>query len=1107
MAKHSIKHSESGLRLLDDRVLDPAFDSDEFNHQVYANILAKIFHPNSGNKPGISVALFGKWGQGKSSIVRLMEAKLAEDSDSALPASERPKVIWFNAWKTRGDHVRRQLLLTILKGIDSPNYEKLAKFIQPGIPVCLRPFEEQTRVHDSTKFIAFLKEEWGNKWGRFFLLLGVGSLALFITSLFFPSWHQAFSGLSILGIMGWLLSFVSQRLKKRNIQILASAEPVSDSQRLRFPEQFQLVFEEELARYKERSGRPIIVVVDDLDRCEVRTVAEALSCIRQLGGDSGFKEEIAECRFLVPCDEAQVVDALSKDGHHSGYHEDELLRKFFDAVVRMDDFIPVDMVAYAENALKQAVEVSDDELRLIQELVGAVAPRNPREVKRLTNAFLVFREKMDEMRQSQTLRKEEKLPDFERTLLFAIAIQETTPSEYTHLANDPKHFEWLRKPGNAENQTNQAKRATRILSSLEPVSARTLRLLTRKGIPEILRGVNNGAEIYDAVLSGDRQAFATAVSEEENISSISAWLKQHRQSIHTIAQFRYALSCLLGVESPPPRLLEAVSSFMEFPRLTEGVSGFDMLVPLALICPRLDSPARERAINAIFTRFNTVEDGQILGSTELSAMLALGRRLPNSMVEQLTKRVSLLLKTGDPGTARSNLLALRQNLEAVPVERFTGFAPKLALEISKSCSWEFYSDSDPSDVRLHTDAIVALIGNESDNLGHLIESLSAGPLNNPVNLEQQPEGPWKEAFLTARSVAIRLTDEGAQHLFQILEPWLSAQPQHPPSGLRSITEALLGVILKLPQGDMETVATILTDSSMSADDPEWLCDIVKESLSLNSDRTEPYKALCKAIFKRVGESHLLESGPSVSARQLLNNMARREWDLAQEADQLFASAIDERIEDESSWEDWKETLWPLCGGQTTQTVQATYRKIGDDLISSSLVPFAVTELSGNQIGRTLQLTLKTYFRNPSSLDNSAFTSLFQDGGVNGTDQILTFVVEDWDAGQMNLDDAQVHFVALYCPISSQDTFQNRIRVEYLQSAELERFSVGVKLIQMMDSPTTEVLDAIRERGTEHVEVLSSGTISGISELLGEDIVSLNQSAEVRFEEEDGQDLR
>jgi len=76
-----MSRDEGELRLLDD--LPVGAEDDSFQHSLYADMLAAVFR---SGKPGRCVGFFGKWGQGKSSVVRLLEEKLSDST----------KVITFN---------------------------------------------------------------------------------------------------------------------------------------------------------------------------------------------------------------------------------------------------------------------------------------------------------------------------------------------------------------------------------------------------------------------------------------------------------------------------------------------------------------------------------------------------------------------------------------------------------------------------------------------------------------------------------------------------------------------------------------------------------------------------------------------------------------------------------------------------------------------------------------------------------------------------------------------------------------------------------------------------------------------------------------------------
>jgi energy-coupling factor transporter ATP-binding protein EcfA2 len=96
------------------------------------------------NKAGLSVGLFGKWGQGKSSIVKLLSEGLKGTA----------KVIVFNAWKASGDSIRRQLLLNILHEIAPKKAVELKRFVGLEIVESLLLTEKETQ---KKKSIARLK--------------------------------------------------------------------------------------------------------------------------------------------------------------------------------------------------------------------------------------------------------------------------------------------------------------------------------------------------------------------------------------------------------------------------------------------------------------------------------------------------------------------------------------------------------------------------------------------------------------------------------------------------------------------------------------------------------------------------------------------------------------------------------------------------------------------------------------------------------------------------------------------------------------------------------------------------------------------------------------
>jgi hypothetical protein len=91
--------------LLADRALDPADDKDLLNHEALVGQLVRLVEdvPHS-----VNIALFGPWGSGKSSVGRLLKAKLDEHE-----ASEDPPIVRFvryDAWRYAGISMQRSFI-------------------------------------------------------------------------------------------------------------------------------------------------------------------------------------------------------------------------------------------------------------------------------------------------------------------------------------------------------------------------------------------------------------------------------------------------------------------------------------------------------------------------------------------------------------------------------------------------------------------------------------------------------------------------------------------------------------------------------------------------------------------------------------------------------------------------------------------------------------------------------------------------------------------------------------------------------------------------------------------------------------------------------------
>lgn len=1080
------------LTLLNDSVLDlkNGKDKDAFNHDIYAKLLASIFNPSSHNDPGISVALFGKWGQGKSSVVQMMESMLGKQQGASPTSKPTVKVIWFNAWKTRGDHVRRQLLLSIIKGIESPKYEEISRFVQPGNPLAIRPYCVQEHLNNKTHWWVMVSVEKIDPTTATIIIVGALSFILWLISLFVPCWTAKLSAIPLLSFFGSCMVYGWRFFSERKTHLLTSAEPVSDSQRLKYPDQFQRVFEEELAEYKKRNSTPIVVVVDDLDRCEASTVVEALACIRQLGGKPIFESEIADCRFLVPCDESQVLCALERDGHHKGYEKEDLLRKFFDVIIRMDSFLPDDMVAYAKQMLTSFTGMTESDSDLIQELVGAVSPRNPRQVKKLINAYIIFKTKLAYLQAICVLRPSDKLEYFDKTSLLVIALQETVPDVYDSLIESSTGFDLLfdleRTSTDSKRQSSQSEeRALRIIRALEPVSFQTFTLLTRKGIPEALKGLENGPNIYDAFQLGKADTFEIEIAKVTDVDILTAWLREHRKSLTSVAQFRNALPCLFKPSPFPPWLKTVIDDYISgFKKLSEAFNGFDGLLEIARRTCELGH-CKWRIHNTVLSNLRDKADN-LTQSTELKAVLLFADDLSDAATTMFATTLAPQLTSKDIAVVQQRLPALRS---ALP-KGLCVHIPKLAITIASDSMWSIYNTSEPDKHKgLHSDLIAAFAGEDASTTSQIVDILLKGPLATPINLKStSSQKGEREALRTLASIAKNLLPSDVSKLYDRLIQWINNQNDM--DDFKFVCDILRSIWPRLSEAQIDAFAKLLTERCNTATDAEWLSSFVGSEECYTDSESQMATRFCKKVLIRLNEVKLTNNTFDEPAKKLLKGMADHKWPIADDADTIFANAVKSKIGDKSTWDLWSNSFWPLVENQHPMTESAIRERIKQKHLPDVLIPFAIERICGNQISLSLATTLKEYFvAEPNSVKNKYFVEIFDNSAITGGEQIIKLIVDDLAEKNFTPTDPQVAFISKAhdtMPSETKALLDKYVRINYLQGSDLTRFSLGISYIHTTGTHEKATLELIGQIAREQGKSLSTETHSLIKDILGED---------------------
>ena len=424
----------SGFPILDDQPTE----QDALDFGAYRDALVGIVRDPETRTP-LVIGVYGKWGSGKTSLMRMVEAELKGEA----PEGERwIRTMWFDAWKYhREEVVWRALLLQVLRCLEggdlSPeDAQKIAGWKQ-------RLYEDVERetLGDFTFEVS--------KAGKGVLKLGLGLLPGL-------DWLRQL-------LTGWETdpsSFVedlSAAVRRQKTRI--------HERKVQFLEEFQGGLAELVQEYVESRDGLMVAFVDDLDRCLEERALEVLEAIKLF-------LDVPGCVFILGLDREAILEAVQ-----TRYADEEKCRQYLEKIVQLPFLLPPietkDMEGFVEEL------VPDLPVRCRQVFTLGLKP-NPRQVKRTINVFLFL------WRLSRERLAEEITPV---RLAKIVVIQHSYPALYDILVDTPRYLKELeayfraegpRAAGGRPTPEEEAPAAPGLPPSLQPFTGMGMlrRLLT-----------------------------------------------------------------------------------------------------------------------------------------------------------------------------------------------------------------------------------------------------------------------------------------------------------------------------------------------------------------------------------------------------------------------------------------------------------------------------------------------------------------------------------------------------------------------------------------------------------------------------------------------------
>jgi len=338
-------------QLINDTENDQAY---QFNFNTYVSALARLLSSSTIRTP-LVIGIHGKWGSGKTSLMRTTRALLdaekippelqdkfsfAKEKSLKQTPHRKVKTVWFNAWKySETDDMLAALIRQIMEEMARDNLLSSIK----------------------GQFTEFLEKDWAEIISK---LLGFD----------FEVGVEAGVKASATWKMGDLISeFLRGSRVRQSI-------PFYDD----FQEYFNLLIQKWVGYNKNdihKSGL-LVIFIDDLDRCPPSRVANVLESILLFLDTPG-------CVFVIGADTEYISSAVSK--YYSNYHPEFNGREFLEKVFQLGFELPPisqgDIALFLEDLLPPQRYDQD-----LIDLIVKTMPLNPRKLKRFINLVEFWQE-------------------------------------------------------------------------------------------------------------------------------------------------------------------------------------------------------------------------------------------------------------------------------------------------------------------------------------------------------------------------------------------------------------------------------------------------------------------------------------------------------------------------------------------------------------------------------------------------------------------------------------------------------------------------------------------------------------------------------------------
>jgi len=336
--------SEHGIIEIATKVLAdiPDEDLDLLDFGVYADAITALISHDKTQKP-LTIGIDAAWGMGKTQLMKMVRKRLTnpvnEQLQNKIKGRTRFPTVWFNAWKyDREDALWAALVLEIL----DQSTRSLPYLERRSLQIKLR----FTRLNWRSLLFS----------GLFFLILTALSLLVWNN----PNLRTLLIPLGIGSAVGLYTSAkkVVAQIKTMQQDLSGYINTPDYQSKIGFLAQFERDFRRVIEIVTENGRWPLVVFIDDLDRCGPTKAVEIVEAINIL-------LESKHCVFVIGMDAKAVAKSIQSkyESLDRAYAEDRagltLGERFLEKILQINFRIPRSQTHQLQNLIEKHLESSN----------------------------------------------------------------------------------------------------------------------------------------------------------------------------------------------------------------------------------------------------------------------------------------------------------------------------------------------------------------------------------------------------------------------------------------------------------------------------------------------------------------------------------------------------------------------------------------------------------------------------------------------------------------------------------------------------------------------------------------------------------------------------